>query len=157
MEQVRGGGISEAVIARFVDVATDALAAAREEIDALNVYPIPDGDTGTNMFLTMSGAREALQQAMGEGRGTAETLRAFTRGALLAARGNSGVILSQLLSALVDRILSARPGERNAAVMAAAISAATDAAYAAVGKPVEGTILTVARTAAEAAERVGAR
>ncbi len=151
MEQVPGSGFSVPVVIRFVDVATDALASAREEIDALNVYPIPDGDTGTNMFLTMSAAREALREAMEEKADPTTALRAFTRGALLGARGNSGVILSQLLGALVERILLAKPAEPNAVVMAEALKEATDASYAAVGVPVEGTILTVARAASDAA------
>ena len=70
MEAPTGGGIDLAVVRRFVDVAVDALAAAREEIDALNVYPVPDGDTGTNMYLTMSAARDAIHQA---GAGDTET------------------------------------------------------------------------------------
>ncbi len=155
METVPGGSFSVPVVVRFVDVATDALAAAREEIDALNVYPIPDGDTGTNMFLTMSAAREALRDSLDAGADPATALRAFTRGALLGARGNSGVILSQLLGALVERIMHAKRGERNAVVMAEAIKEATDASYAAVGVPVEGTILSVARAASDAALAVG--
>ena len=151
METVPGGSFSLSVVVRFVDVATDALAAAREEIDALNVYPIPDGDTGTNMFLTMSAAREALREALGNDADMPTALRAFARGALLGARGNSGVILSQMLGALVERILRARPREQNALVMAQAITEATEASYAAVGTPVEGTILTVARAASDAA------
>jgi uncharacterized protein len=153
MEAPTGGGVDLAVVRRFVDVAVDALAAAREEIDALNVYPVPDGDTGTNMYLTMSAARDAIQQAVAEDADRETALAAFSRGALLGARGNSGVILSQLLGALVARIGRAVPGERNAAVMAAAMAEATDAAYAAVGTPVEGTILTVSRAAADAALR----
>ena len=151
METVPGGSFSLPVVVRFVDVATDALAAAREEIDALNVYPIPDGDTGTNMFLTMSAAREALREALANDADMPTALRAFARGALLGARGNSGVILSQMLGALVERILRARPREQNALVMAQAITEATEASYAAVGTPVEGTILTVARAASDAA------
>lgn len=151
MEKVPGSGFSVPVVVRFVDVATDALSAAREEIDALNVYPIPDGDTGTNMFLTMSAAREALATAVSENQDPATALKAFTRGALLGARGNSGVILSQLLGALIERIMRAEPGEPNAVVMANALKEATDASYAAVGVPVEGTILTVARAASDAA------
>src|SRR4051794_3147359 len=144
-------GVDLGVVRRFVDEAVDALAEAREEIDALNVFPVPDGDTGTNMYLTMSAARDAFLDAGGEGIGPA--LAAFRRGALLGARGNSGVILSQLLGALVGRIARARPGERNAVVMAEAMVEATDASYAAVGTPVEGTILTVARAASDAAVR----
>jgi uncharacterized protein len=153
MEAPTGGGIDLGVVRRFVDVAVDALAAAREEIDALNVYPVPDGDTGTNMYLTMSAARDAIQQAAAEDADLLTSLAAFRRAALLGARGNSGVILSQLLGALVARIARVRPGERNATVMADAMAEATDAAYAAVGTPVEGTILTVARAAADAAVR----
>ena len=73
---------------------------AREEIDALNVYPVPDGDTGTNMFLTVSAARDALREALGEptpGSTSATAMAVLARGALLGARGNSGVILSQML------------------------------------------------------------
>jgi DAK2 domain fusion protein YloV len=153
MEAPTGGGVDLAVVRRFVDVAVDALSAAREEIDALNVYPVPDGDTGTNMYLTMSAARDAIQQATADGADLTAALTAFRRAALLGARGNSGVILSQLLGALVARIGRAQPGERNASVMAEAMVEATDAAYAAVGTPVEGTILTVSRAAADAAVR----
>jgi fatty acid kinase len=153
MEAPTGGGIELAVVRRFVDVAVDALAAAREEIDALNVYPVPDGDTGTNMYLTMSAARDAIHQAATDDVDLLTALAAFRRGALLGARGNSGVILSQLLGALVARIGRAGPGERNATIMAEAMAEATEAAYAAVGTPVEGTILTVAGAASDAAVR----
>ncbi|MGC4109142.1 MAG: DAK2 domain-containing protein [Nocardioides sp.] len=152
MEAPTGGGIDLAVVRRFVDVAVDALSDAREEIDALNVYPVPDGDTGTNMYLTMSAARDAIAQAGAEA-DLGVALAAFARGALLGARGNSGVILSQLLGALVSRIGRTSSGERNAVVMAEAMVEAADAAYAAVGTPVEGTILTVSRAAGDAAVR----
>jgi DAK2 domain fusion protein YloV len=153
MEAPTGGGIDLDVVRRFVDVAVDALAAAREEIDALNVFPVPDGDTGTNMYLTMSAARDAIHQAAAADADLPTALAAFRRGALLGARGNSGVILSQLLGALVARIGRARAGERNAVSMAEAMAEASKAAYAAVGTPVEGTILTVARAASDAAVR----
>src|SRR3954447_416764 len=153
MEAPTGGGLDFAVVVRFVDVAVDALAEAREEIDALNVYPVPDGDTGTNMYLTVSAARDAIHQSAAEGADAAAALAAFRRGALLGARGNSGVILSQMLGAIAARLARAEPGERNATVMAEAMVEATDASYAAVGTPVEGTILTVARAAADAAVR----
>ena len=153
METPRSGRITLAVVLRFVDIAVDALAAAREEIDALNVFPVPDGDTGTNMYLTMSAARDAVREATGgdpdADLGTA--LAAFSRGALLGARGNSGVILSEMLGAIGRRVAQAHPDERNAHVMADAIRRASDASYAAVGTPVEGTMLTVTRAAAEAA------
>ncbi|WP_203335275.1 DAK2 domain-containing protein [Nocardioides limicola] len=157
-----------AVIVRVVDLATDALGEAREEIDALNVYPVPDGDTGTNMFLTVSAARDALHQAIAdlgltghESDADADQARtaltALSRGALLGARGNSGVILAQMLGAVTGRLGKARAEERIAAVVADAMHLATDASYAAVGEPVEGTILTVARAASDAALSVAAQ
>jgi len=157
MHPSRSGPIQLAVVLRFVDIATDALSAAREEIDALNVYPVPDGDTGTNMFLTVSAARDAIREAAEGGAERGPALAAFSRGALLGARGNSGVILSQMLGAIAHRIAEAAPDERNATVMADAIEQATDAAYDAVGVPVEGTMLTVARAAADAAMTRAAR
>ena len=142
------------VVLLFVDIAVDALGAAREEIDALNVYPVPDGDTGTNMYLTVSAARDAVREATGgdPGADLGEALAAFSRGALLGARGNSGVILSEMMRAIARRLARSTPEERNAEVLAQALRLASDAAYAAVGTPVEGTILSVARAAAEAAE-----
>jgi DAK2 domain fusion protein YloV len=147
------GAVSLAVVLRFVDLATDELGEAREEIDALNVYPVPDGDTGTNMFLTMSAARDALREATGGDPGSepGPALAAMSRGALLGARGNSGVILSQMLGAVAHRWAEAGPGDRQAVTVAEALREATDASYAAVGEPVEGTILTVARAASDAA------
>jgi DAK2 domain fusion protein YloV len=150
-ETPRSGIIELAVVLRFVDIATDALAEAREEIDALNVYPVPDGDTGTNMYLTVSAARDAIREAADGALDRDAALAAFSRGALLGARGNSGVILSEMLGAVARRISTATPEERNAQVMADALRRATDASYAAVGRPVEGTMLTVARAASEAA------
>ncbi len=154
MEEIpRGGTFSLAVVLRFVDIATDALARAREEIDALNVYPVPDGDTGTNMYLTVSAARDAIREATGGDPEAPlpEALAALGRGALLGARGNSGVILSEMLRAIARRIAEASSEERNAEVMADALRRAAEASYAAVGEPVEGTMLTVFRAASEAA------
>jgi len=152
MEAPTDGTIRLPVVLRFVDLAADALAEAREEIDALNVYPVPDGDTGTNMYLTVSAARDALRDVvLGDpSADLAAGLQAFRRGALLGARGNSGVILSEMLGAFAQRVAAREPRERNATVMAEAMTRASDASYAAVGEPVEGTILTVARAAAEA-------
>ena len=163
-EAPRGGTISLGSVLRFVELAADALAGAQEEIDALNVYPVPDGDTGTNMFLTVAAARDAVREAVGVDRhGNAASaldddpqsrdtvLTALARGALLGARGNSGVILSEMLGAIARRIAAATPGERNAQIMADALGRATEASYAAVGTPVEGTMLTVARAASDAA------
>jgi DAK2 domain fusion protein YloV len=150
------GTITLAVVLRFVDVATDALAEAREEIDALNVFPVPDGDTGTNLYLTVSAARDAIREATagGDGADLRTAMAALGRGALLGARGNSGVILSQMLGAIAQRIGRATPDERNAVIVAEALREATDASYAAVQEPVEGTMLTVVRAAADAAEAV---
>ncbi|MFC7361523.1 DAK2 domain-containing protein [Nocardioides astragali] len=146
-------GITLDGIARFVDIATDALSSAREEIDALNVYPVPDGDTGTNMFLTVSAARDELRaaRAADPDLGLEEGMALLARAALMGARGNSGVILSQMLRAYVTHLAGAGTDDRRAQTIAAAMSSATDASYAAVGTPVEGTILTVARAASDAA------
>ncbi len=140
------------VVRRFADLAVEGLAAAREEIDALNVYPVPDGDTGTNMFLTVESARDALAEAVEEHPGDLRAgLQAYSRGALLGARGNSGVILSQLVGALLRRIGQAGPDDRSASVFSEGMGLATEAAYSAVGQPVEGTILSVAKAASRAA------
>jgi len=151
------GGLSLAGVLSFTDIAVEALERAREEIDALNVYPVPDGDTGTNMFLTLSAARDAVSETVAAGGGVeecdlGEALSSLGRGALLGARGNSGVILSEMLRALARRLGRATPADPNATVMAEGLRMAADAAYAAVGTPVEGTMLSVARSAAEAAE-----
>jgi DAK2 domain fusion protein YloV len=141
-------------ILRFAEVALAALGSAREEIDALNVYPVPDGDTGTNLFLTVEAARNEMLDAVGEDVEDGDVrgaLTAFARGALLGARGNSGVILSQLIGALSKHLAAAGPSDRSAAVFAEGLVLASDASYAAVGDPVEGTILTVARAASGAA------
>src|SRR4051794_34767101 len=133
-------------------MALSTLGEAREEIDALNVYPVPDGDTGTNMYLTFESARSAMLDALEPGSGDLRAaLAAFARGALLGARGNSGVIMSQLVGALCKRLVAARPEDRSAVVFAEGLELATAASYAAVGRPVEGTVLSVARAASEAA------
>jgi DAK2 domain fusion protein YloV len=145
-------------VLRFADLALVALGDAREEIDALNVYPVPDGDTGTNLFLTFEAARTALLDAVGgaavESPAPADlrtALTAFARGALLGARGNSGVILSSLVGALSKRLAEAGADDRSALVFADGLALATQAAYSAVGRPVEGTILSVAQAASDAA------
>jgi DAK2 domain fusion protein YloV len=143
-----------AAVRRFADVAVRGLSEAREEIDALNVYPVPDGDTGTNMYLTMDAARDALAEhlaAAGDEPDMRAALHAYARGALLGARGNSGVILSQLIGALLRRMGQGGPDDRSAALFAEGMVLATEAAYAAVGEPVEGTILSVAKAATLAA------
>ncbi|MGZ6826021.1 MAG: DAK2 domain-containing protein, partial [Mycobacteriales bacterium] len=130
----------------------DHLTAARAEIDDLNVYPVPDGDTGTNLQLTMSSVVEALDAlALTGQRDMAATVAALVEGSLMGARGNSGVILSQLLRGLGEELgvlELAGPAD-----LARALAAGAAGAYAAVSEPVEGTVLTVARAAAEAAAR----
>lgn len=134
---------------RFGDLATDALASHREEIDALNVFPVPDSDTGTNLYLTIAAARDRLREYTGPD--WREGLRAFSRGALLGARGNSGVILAEMIGALLRRLVQATEEERTATVFADALRKAGNAAYAAVGEPQEGTMLSVLSAAADAA------
>jgi fatty acid kinase len=147
-------------VLRFADLALTALGEAREEIDALNVYPVPDGDTGTNLYLTVEAARGALLDAVGGDESTSPSpadvrtaLSAFARGALLGARGNSGVILSSLVGALCKRLGEAGPDDRSALVFAEGMAVAAQAGYAAVGQPAEGTILSVAQASADAAGR----
>jgi DAK2 domain fusion protein YloV len=152
-------GITLDGVARFVDIATDALSSAREEIDALNVYPVPDGDTGTNMFLTVSAARDELRAARqaDPDLGLGEAMAVLARATLMGARGNSGVILSQMFRAYVHHLAGGGLQDHPAQTIAAAMAEATEASYAAVGTPVEGTILTVSRAASDAALAVAQR
>ncbi|MGC1209165.1 MAG: DAK2 domain-containing protein [Ornithinimicrobium sp.] len=128
----------------------------RAQIDALNVFPVPDGDTGTNMFLTVDGALSFLRNAdEGESSITlGEGLALLARGMLLSARGNSGVILSQLALGMAQAVERAGPGtdEMSPQVLSEALELAADVAWSGVSAPVEGTILSVARAAAEGAE-----
>src|SRR5439155_1324946 len=126
----------------------------RRRIDDLNVYPVPDGDTGTNLTLTVRSIVESLESAPAADRPT--LARAVARAALMGARGNSGVIFSQIVRGAAD-VLGEAPSI-DAAALAAALRAASDAAYRAVRQPVEGTMLTVIRELAEEAEaRAAAR
>jgi DAK2 domain fusion protein YloV len=125
-----------------------ALGEAREEIDALNVFPVPDGDTGTNMYLTLEAAVTAGAQ-VGPGTPVAEVAEAFARGALLGARGNSGVIGAQLLRGWADTLAQYERLDAETAVEG--FRRADEQAWQAVGEPVEGTILSVSRAAARAA------
>jgi DAK2 domain fusion protein YloV len=134
-----------------VDCYDDALAAHREPINRLNVYPVPDGDTGTNMSLTLDSVCEALN---GVDDDLAAVCKAVSHGSLMGARGNSGVILSQVLRGFVG--VAAESVKLDGAGLARALRAASDAAYEAVMRPVEGTILTVVRESAEAAEEATA-
>ncbi|MDH6578924.1 DAK2 domain-containing protein [Kitasatospora sp. MAP5-34] len=130
-------------------LALTALGQAREEIDALNVYPVPDGDTGTNLYLTVESAAVAVEGCFADDAepDLGSTVAAMARGALIGARGNSGVILAQLLRGLAEVL--ARGGEPEH--FRAALLRAAESAYQAVAEPVEGTLLTVAAAAAQAA------
>ncbi|HDI7460232.1 TPA: fatty acid kinase catalytic subunit FakA [Staphylococcus aureus] len=116
-------------------------------VDSLNVYPVPDGDTGTNMNLTMTSGREEVENDLSKNIG--ELGKTFSKGLLMGARGNSGVILSQLFRGFCKNIES--ESEINSKLLAESFQAGVETAYKAVMKPVEGTILTVAKDAAQAA------
>ena len=116
-------------------------------VDSLNVYPVPDGDTGTNMNLTITSGREEVENNLSQSIG--EFGKTFSKGLLMGARGNSGVILSQLFRGFCKNIEDEK--EINAQQFASSFQAGVDTAYKAVMKPVEGTILTVAKDAASAA------
>ncbi len=142
---------------RIVSTYRDALRAHQEELNALNVYPVPDGDTGTNMALTLESVVGELDASVDAGGSPAlepameDVCEAIRHGSLMGARGNSGVILSQILRGLADTF---SPLEVvSGADVTAGLRRATDAAYEAVLRPVEGTILTVVRSAAESMER----
>jgi len=133
----------------LIDVAIGALRVHKEEINAMNVFPVPDGDTGTNMLLTMQAVHEAIENS--GNRDMASICQAVSRGSLMGARGNSGVVLSQILKGMTEVIAE------NEAVdiegMSRALTRGSEVAYRAVMKPVEGTILTVVREASEEGQR----
>lgn len=118
-----------------------------EEVNGLNVFPVPDGDTGTNMLLTIQSALEEISRAEGDDVGS--VAHAAAHGSLMGARGNSGVILSQILRGIA-RAADGRVS-LDAMQLAAALKEGANTAYRGIGKPVEGTILTVAREAADCA------
>jgi len=118
----------------------------KSKIDSLNVFPVPDGDTGTNMSLTLASAAKAVQKLPVDV-DLSKAADAMAYGALMGARGNSGVILSQLLGGFAKALSKAE--KIDAHLLAKAFNQGVDAAYKAVVKPVEGTILTVAREASE--------
>ncbi|WP_062205857.1 DAK2 domain-containing protein [Streptomyces sp. NBRC 109706] len=137
-------------VCRWSRLALDALGAAREEIDAINVYPVADGDTGTNLYLTVESAAQAVAAAEAGEPSLAEAARALAHGALIGARGNSGTILAQLLRGMAE-VLADAPEPATADTLRAALAHAADSARLAVARPVEGTMLTVASAAAGAA------
>ncbi|MFD7670192.1 DAK2 domain-containing protein [Streptomyces anulatus] len=138
----------------WCSLALEALGRERAEIDAINVYPIADGDTGTNLYLTVESAAAAVEAVFAAHEtgatapATADAVRAMAHGALIGARGNSGTILAQLLRGMAGVLADGG----DAAHLRRALTRAADAARRAVAHPVEGTVLTVAAAAAEAAE-----
>jgi hypothetical protein len=139
-------------LARSVYAAADWVSAGREEINRLNVFPVPDGDTGTNFSLTLRAVADACR-ALGAA-SLGETARTMARGAVLGARGNSGMMLAHFLLGFAESL-----GDRPSATardVAGAVRHGSDTLYASLDEPREGTILTVAREAASAAERAAA-
>jgi dihydroxyacetone kinase-like predicted kinase len=134
--------LDAAAVRRWAGTATSALGAARAQIDAVNVFPVPDSDTGTNVYLTVARGAQLVSRCP-VGSTAAEVAAAFAHGALLGARGNSGVILSQYLDGLAGCLDEGTPRQ-----IAVALDAAQVAARAAVARPVEGTVLTAATSAA---------
>jgi len=130
----------------------DALQDHKENLNSLNVYPVPDGDTGSNMVATLNSVVSEIE-SLEENPELENIIEAISHGSLMGARGNSGVIISQILRGFVSEIKSASRKTIDANLFSGALSAASSAAYEAVGNPVEGTILTVVRETAEAAEK----
>ncbi len=136
-------------LAKAFRYATDWFAVFVEETNALNVYPVPDGDTGTNMHLTLQSVRRELDIA--DTTKMSDVARAISYGSLLGARGNSGVITSQILKGFSEVIKNA--SELTPALLAQALEEGSKTGYKAVMKPVEGTILTVSKGVAEGARK----
>jgi DAK2 domain fusion protein YloV len=134
-------------VRRWCRLSADALSQTRASIDALNVFPVPDADTGTNLHITLMSAADAAE-SLPPGAASAEVWHAAAQGALLGACGNSGVIVSQLLRGLAD-VCAAEP-RCDGEVVARALAHAAASARAAVSRPAEGTVLTVADAAARA-------
>ena len=150
MDQLDG-----AAVRAWAAAAADSLARSAALIDAVNVFPVPDGDTGTNVRLTVAGGALAAAQAPSTD-DAAQVARAFARGSLRAARGNSGVIVSQYLQGFADGLLEPCPpsGSQQAGdVLARALVQAAAESARAVARPQEGTVLTVARQLGEHARR----
>jgi uncharacterized protein len=137
--------IDAADLLGLLDRIRAALAAARDEVNALNVFPVPDGDTGTNLYVTVDSAHRELADAEGS---RADLVRAAARGALRGAAGNSGVIFSQVVRAMADQLADV---PIDAATLPGVLDRARDLSYDAVAEPLPGTILSAMDAAAEAA------
>ncbi|WP_053658310.1 DAK2 domain-containing protein [Streptomyces sp. MMG1121] len=162
MAQVPQTFFDALAVRTWCGLALGALGQAREEIDAINVYPVADGDTGTNLYLTLESAATAVEAVFagyetGAGEPSlADAVHAMAHGALIGARGNSGTILAQLLRGMAQVLSDDSGHERpriDGAGLRRALRRAADSARQAVAHPVEGTVLTVASAAADAAER----
>ncbi|GGX20792.1 dihydroxyacetone kinase [Streptomyces malachitofuscus] len=161
MAQVPQTFLDALAVRAWCGLALDALGRAREEIDAINVYPVADGDTGTNLYLTVESAAAAVEAVFegheaggnrGPGPTLADALRAMAHGALIGARGNSGTILAQLLRGMAQVLAGDEaPDHADGQGLRLALRRAADSARQAVAHPVEGTVLTVASAAADAA------
>ena len=132
-----------------LDTALEWFELNRDAINAINVYPVPDGDTGTNMLLTLRAARRAADDEAAASTNVGAFTGAMAQGALLGARGNSGVILSQMVRGLAEGLEGS--ADVGPSELLGALESAATAAYSAVATPVEGTMLTVMREAAEGA------
>ncbi|MEU6668357.1 DAK2 domain-containing protein [Streptomyces sp. NPDC046727] len=159
MAQVPQTFFDALAVRTWCGLALRALGRAREEIDAINVYPVADGDTGTNLYLTLESAATAVEAVFagyetGAGEPSpADAVRAMAHGALIGARGNSGTILAQLLRGMAQVLAEAADASRfDGSALRLALRRAADSARQAVAHPVEGTVLTVASAAADAAE-----
>ncbi|MEU2158439.1 DAK2 domain-containing protein [Streptomyces sp. NPDC019396] len=143
------GRVLDALVVRtWCVLALEALGREREELDAINVYPVADGDTGTNLYLTVESASRAVNAVFAGASaapGLGDAMRAMAHGALIGARGNSGTILAQLLRGMTEVLVEQGGG------VAAALRRAARSAREAVAHPVEGTILSVATAAGSAA------
>ena len=144
---IRAGQFQE-----MVQAGANRLQEHAEFVNSLNVFPVPDGDTGTNMNLSMISGAKAVSDSTSEKVG--ELANHLSKGLLMGARGNSGVILSQLFRGFAKQIPTVET--LNAKDLAAAFTHGVETAYKAVMKPVEGTILTVARVGAEYGEKKAA-
>jgi DAK2 domain fusion protein YloV len=140
--------LDAAAFCRAMEAFAQALRAHRDEINSLNVYPVPDGDTGTNLLLTQEAVVSALASAPGT-KGLREVGKTVARASLMGARGNSGVILSQALRGFCQEL--PEEGSLGPAEMAAGLDRAAQEAHGAVARPMEGTVLSVLRDAAGAA------
>ncbi|WP_081785061.1 DAK2 domain-containing protein [Cellulomonas sp. KRMCY2] len=158
--------VDAATARRWARLAATSVQAHRAELDWLNVFPVADSDTGTNLYLTLAEARDAVAR-LPQAAGLGDVVRAIARGALIGARGNSGVIVSQYLGAFLRGVVAASGAaaagggstvagatsvEVSARAVVAGLRNATDAAYQAVAQPVEGTVLTIARAVSEGAQ-----